>query len=92
VAIGGGGEGVCEARRQRVVTPESCRQARKSLTGRYPKTKVDTALADICLAAWSIPELEMGKSTARYWNHGAQTESQGSCGRPLLLLGPGLRG
>lgn len=87
LAIQGEWEWVCEALR-----PESCRQARKSLTGRYPKTKVDTALADICLAAWSIPELEMGKSTARYWNHGAQTESQGSCGRPLLLLGPGLRG
>ena len=92
LAIQGEWGWVCEALRQRVVTPESCRQARKSLTGRYPKTKVDAALADICLAAWSIPELEMGKGTARYWNHGAQTESQGSCGRPLLLLGPGLRG
>ena len=48
LAIQGEWEWVCEALRQRVVTPESCRQARKSLTGRYPKTKVDTALADIC--------------------------------------------
>ena len=61
LAIQGEWGWVCEALRQRVVTPESCRQARKSLTGRYPKTKVDAALADICLAAWSIPELEMGR-------------------------------
>lgn len=61
LAIQGEWEWVCEALRQRVVTPESCRQTRKSLTGRYPKAKVDAAVADICLAAWSIPELEMGR-------------------------------
>ena len=61
LAIQGEWEWVCEALRQRVVTPESCRQTRKSLTGRYPKAKVDASVADICLAAWSIPELEMGR-------------------------------
>ena len=61
LAVQGEWDWVCEALRQRIVTPESCREARKSLTGRYPKAKVDSALADICLAAWSIPELEMGR-------------------------------
>ncbi|MSS44800.1 hypothetical protein FYJ43_01750 [Cutibacterium sp. WCA-380-WT-3A] len=61
LAIQGEWEWVCEALRQRVVTPESCRRARNSLRGRYPKIMIDAALADICLAAWSIPELEMGR-------------------------------
>ena len=56
LAIQGEWEWVCEALRQRLVTPESCRRARKSLTGRYPRDQVDAALADITLAAWSIPE------------------------------------
>ena len=61
LAIQGEWEWVCEALRQRLVTPESCRRARKGLTGRYPKAEVDAALADILLAAWSIPELEMSR-------------------------------
>ena len=61
LAIQGEWEWVCEALRQRLVTPESCRRARKSLTGRYPRDQVDAALADITLAAWSIPELEMSR-------------------------------
>ncbi|WP_408640150.1 hypothetical protein [Cutibacterium equinum] len=61
LAIQGEWEWVCEALRQRFVTPEGCREARKSLTGRYSRTQVDAALADIALAPWSIPELEMGR-------------------------------
>ncbi|WCC80084.1 hypothetical protein O6R08_00510 [Cutibacterium equinum] len=61
LAIQGQWEWVCEALRQRIVTPESCRRARKSLTGRYPKAQVEAALADIDLNAWSVPELEMAR-------------------------------
>lgn len=61
LAIHGNWDWVCEALRQRLVSPGSCRAARKSLTGRYPKTQVDQALADIALNAWSIPELHMAR-------------------------------
>ncbi|MGK2308535.1 endonuclease domain-containing protein [Cutibacterium sp. V970] len=61
LAVQGEWEWVCEALRQRIVTPGSCRKARRGLTGRFPKVQVDAALADITLAAWSIPELEMGR-------------------------------
>lgn len=54
-------EWAAEALRQRFVTPETCCEARKSLTGRYPISHVDTALADITLAARSIPELEIDR-------------------------------
>ncbi|MDO4412443.1 endonuclease domain-containing protein [Cutibacterium sp.] len=61
LAIAGEWEWVCEALRQRLVTPASCRKARKSLTRRYSKSEVDAALADIDLNAWSIPELEVSR-------------------------------
>ncbi|WCC79865.1 hypothetical protein O6R08_10500 [Cutibacterium equinum] len=61
LAIAGDWEWVCEALRQHLVTPASCRKARKALAGRYSKAQVDAALADIDLNAWSIPESEMGR-------------------------------
>ena len=50
-----------QALRQRLVIPASCRAARKALTGRYSKSEVDRALADIDLNPWSIPELELAR-------------------------------
>ena len=61
LAIEGEWEWVCHALRLRLVTPDSCKAARRSLTDRYPQHQVDKALADIALAAWSIPELEMAR-------------------------------
>ena len=61
LAIQGQWDWVCQALRQRLVTPASCRAARKALTGRYSKAEVDRALADIDLNPWSIPELELAR-------------------------------
>ena len=61
LAIQGQWDWVCQALRQHLVTPTSCRAARKALTGRYSKAEVDRALADIDLNPWSIPELELAR-------------------------------
>nr|WP_229771684.1 DUF559 domain-containing protein [Cutibacterium porci] len=61
LAIRGEWEWVTEALRQGIVSPDSCRAARSSLSWRFSKKRIAAAVADIRLKAWSIPELECSR-------------------------------
>lgn len=61
LAIRGDWAWVCEALRQGLVSPESCRDARSSLSWRFSRQRIASALADINLRSWSVPELEFGR-------------------------------
>ena len=60
LALDGDWAWVCEALRQGLVSPESCRASRSSLSWRFSRRQISSALADINLRSWSIPELEFG--------------------------------
>ena len=61
LALDGDWAWVCEALRQGLVSPESCRASRSSLSWRFSRRQISSALADINLRSWSIPELEFGR-------------------------------
>ena len=61
LALDGDWAWVCEALRQGLVSPESCRASRSSLSWRFSRHQISSALADINLKSWSIPELEFGR-------------------------------
>ena len=62
LAVRGEWEWVCEALRQKLVTPRSCRSARSCLSWKFGRHRITAALADISFNPWSVPELWLSRA------------------------------